>query len=206
VWTYEFDEQKTKDDWFLLPDGSRKPCEMMEQRGEYLYFSNQELQAVDLPYGGGTFSMTIFLPRPGKQIDSLIAKFGEVKWNVWMNGFSEDSGDVYLPRFALGYEDTLNDPLTALGMGVAFTPSADFTKICTNEAIWIDEVRHKTFLEVNEEGTEAAAAASVVLGKGPRPSGFRFLVNRPFVLVIREHHTQAILLIGKVADISQPQS
>jgi serpin B len=205
VWAYQFDEQKTKDDWFFLTVASRKPCEMMEQRGEYLYFSNQELQAVDLPYGGGAFSMTIFLPRPGQQIDSLIAQFGEERWNIWINGLSADSGDIFLPKFTLEYEDTLNDPLTALGMGVAFTPSADFTKICTSEEIWIDEVKHKIFLKVNEEGTEAAAAASVVLGKGPRPSGFRFVVNRPFVLVIREHHSQAILLIGRVVDLPPPQ-
>ncbi|KPJ48202.1 hypothetical protein AMJ40_07920 [candidate division TA06 bacterium DG_26] len=69
VWMYQFDEEDTKDDWFLLPDGSPKPCKMMEQRGEYDYFSTDHFQALDLPYGEGLFRMTIFLPSPGNHIE-----------------------------------------------------------------------------------------------------------------------------------------
>ena len=83
VWMYQFDEEKTKDDWFIAGDGSRKRCKMMEQRAEYEYLSNDDFQAVDLPYGNGSLSMTVFLPRPGKQIDSLIAVLSGEKWERW---------------------------------------------------------------------------------------------------------------------------
>jgi serpin B len=201
VWMYQFDEEKTKDDWFIAGDGSRKRCKMMEQRAEYEYLSNDDFQAVDLPYGNGSLSMIVFLPRPGKQIDSLIAVLSGEKWERWVNGFSRDSGDVYLPRFRVEDEGILNEVLKALGMEVAFTRAADFKKICARGELWIDEVKHKSFVQVNEEGTETAAATSVVLTKGPPPSGFRFRVNRPFLFAIREHHSGAILFIGKIVDL-----
>ncbi|PIP11582.1 MAG: proteinase inhibitor I4 serpin, partial [bacterium (Candidatus Stahlbacteria) CG23_combo_of_CG06-09_8_20_14_all_40_9] len=202
TWTYEFDEELTKDDWFYLPDGSRKPCKMMEQRSEYNYFSNPDFQAVDLPYGDGDFSMTVFLPHPQKNIDSLIAEFNEENWDNWINSFSKDSGDIYIPKFTLEYGIKLNDVLKALGMGIAFDPyQADFTKMYKPGGIWIGEVKHKTFVEVNEEGTEAAAVTSVEIELGTGgPSGFYMRVDRPFVFVIRENKSQAILFMGKIVE------
>lgn len=200
VWMYQFDEEDTKDDWFLLPDGSPKPCKMMEQRGEYDYFSTDHFQALDLPYGEGLFRMTIFLPSPGNHIDSLIAEFNEGNWDGWMRSFSKDSGDVFVPKFTVESEDTLNEVVRALGMGIAFSPAARFTRISKSGGIWIFWVTQKSCVEVNEEGTEAAAAASVVLGKGPSPSGFKFRVDRPFVFVIRERHSQTILFLGRVVE------
>lgn len=202
TWTYEFDEELTKDDWFYLPDGSRKPCKMMEQRSEYNYFSNPDFQAVDLLYGDGNFSMIIFLPRPQKNIDSLIAEFTEENWDNWINSFSKDSGDIYIPKFTLEYELTLNEVLKALGMEIAFDPyQADFTKMYKPGGIWIGKVKHKTFVEVNEEGTEAAAVTSVEIVLGPDgPSGFYMRVDRPFVFVIRENKSQAILFMGKIVE------
>ncbi|MEA3432829.1 MAG: serpin family protein [candidate division WOR-3 bacterium] len=200
TWTYEFDEELTKDDWFYLPDGSRKPCKMMEQRSEYNYFSNPDFQAIDLPYGDGDFSMTIFLPRPQKNVDSLIAEFNEENWDNWINSFSKDSGDIYIPKFTLEYGIKLNDVLKALGMGIAFDPYwADFTRMYKPGGIWIDKVKHKTFVKVNEEGTEAAAVTSVemILGAG---FGFYMRVDRPFVFVIRENKSQTILFMGKIVE------
>lgn len=201
VWTHQFDEKKTKDDWFVTADGSKKRCDMMEQRAEYAYLSNDDFQAVDLPYANGFLSMTVFLPRPGKQIDSIITVLGEEKWETWVNSFSKDSGDVYLPKFRVEDEGTLNEVLKALGMEIAFTLAADFGKICAGGELWIDEVKHKSFVQVNEEGTKTAAATSVVLAKGPAPSGFRFRVDRPFLFVIRERHSGAILLMAKIVDL-----
>lgn len=201
TWTYEFDEELTKDDWFYLPDGSRKPCKMMEQRSEYDYFSNPDFQAVDLSYGDGDFSMTIFLPRPQKDIDSLIAEFTDENWDNWINSFSKDSGDIYIPKFTLEYKLTLNEVLKALGMEIAFDPRADFTKMYKPGGIWIGKVKHKTFVKVNEEGTEAAAVTSVVMELGAGgPSGFYMRVDRPFVFVIRENKSQTILFMGKIVE------
>jgi len=208
TWTYEFDEQETKDDWFFLQDGSNKRCKMMEQRGLYRYFENEAFEALDLPYGDGKFSMSIFLPHWGTDIDSLIAEFNQENLNSWLENLSSasldtsDSVDIYLPKFKLEYGRGLNDVLTKFGMGIAFAPgAADFTKmyqVLVGYA-WIDTVLHKTFIEVNEEGTEAAAATVVEISLGP-PVGLMMKVNRPFVFIIREHQSQTILFIGKITE------
>jgi serine protease inhibitor len=200
TWTYQFDKDETKDDWFRLPDGTKKPCKMMEQRGFYKYLESDDFQAVDLPYGDGDFSMTIFLPYWNTNIDSLIAKFDQENLNYWLSCFSSDSGDIYIPKFTLEYELKLNEALKALGMGIAFTTAADFSRMYENVTVWIDEVKHKTFVEVNEEGTEAAAATVVQITYGPGPPGFWMRVDRPFVFVIRENKSQTILFMGKIVE------
>jgi serine protease inhibitor len=200
TWTYQFDEDETKDDWFRLPDGTKKPCKMMEQRGFYKYFESEDFQAVDLPYGDGDFSMTIFLPYWNINIDSLIAKFDQENLNYWLSCFSSDSGDIYIPKFTLEYELKLNEALKALGMGIAFTSAADFSKMYENVTVWIDQVKHKTFVEVNEEGTEAAAATVVEITYGPGPPGFWMRVDHPFIFVIRENKSQTILFMGKIVE------
>ena len=200
TWTYEFDKSLTKDDWFILPDSSKRTCKMMEQRGKFQYFENADFQAIDLPYGDGDFSMTIFLPRPQKDIDSLIAEFNQENWNRWINSFSKREGILQFPKFTLEYELRLNEILKALGMAVAFDPlQADFTKMYKGpESLFISKVKHKTFAKVNEEGTEAAAVTSVemeITSVGPL-----MRVDRPFVFVIRENKSQTILFIGKIVE------
>ena len=199
TWTYRFDKDQTSDDWFTLPDGTAKPCKMMEQRGMYQYYSNEDFQALDLPYGDGDFSMTIFLPSWETNVDSLIDLFDHESFTYWISclAFPSDSFDIYIPKFKLEYKLKLNDALQALGMGIAFSSAADFSKMYKDVGVWIDEVIHKTFVQVDEEGTEAAAVTSVSMTLGPAP-GFR--VNRPFVFVIRENQSQAILFIGKIVE------
>ena len=197
TWTYEFDEDLTQDDWFALPDGSQKACQMMRQEGEFQYFENPDFQALDLPYGNGDFSMTIFLPRPQKNIDSLIAEFNQDNWNQWLNSFSKNEVWLQFPKFTLEYELTLNEVLEALGMGIAFVPGeADFTKMCSG-GLWIGEVKHKTYVKVNEQGTEAAAVTSTGMTAGIPPV---MRVDRPFVFVIRENHSQTVLFMGKIVE------
>lgn len=200
TWTYQFDERQTRDDLFNLPDGSRKPCKMMKREGVFRYLANPDFQAVDLPYGDGDFSMTVFLPQPKKDIDSLIAEFDQENWNKWVNLFSEEQLTLQLPRFTLEYKIGLNDILTALGMGIAFDPGvADFTRMYEGpERVYIDQVKHKTFVEVNEEGTEAAAVTSV--GIAITSVGLWMRVDRPFVFVIRENESQTMLFVGKIVD------
>lgn len=200
-WTYQFDPDLTKDDKFILPDGVTKPCQMMSQLGDFKYFSNPVFQAIDLPYGDGEFSMTIFLPRPEADINSLIAEFSPESWDEWVSSFSEQSLELFLPRFKLECEFGLNQVLKSMGMEIAFDPDrADFTKMFKPGGIWISRVKHKTFVEVNEEGTEAAAVTSVVMGTASVNPIMR--VDRPFVFAIRENHSQTILFIGKVVNPS----
>ena len=200
TWTYQFDEKQTRDDLFTLPDGSKKPCKMMKREGVFRYLADSDFQAIDLPYGDGDFSMTVFLPDPKKDIDSLIAEFNQENWNKWVNLFSEEQLTLQLPRFTLEYEIKLNDILTGLGMGIAFDAAqADLTKMYEGpERVYIDQVKHKTFVEVNEEGTEAAAVTSV--GIAITSVGLWMRVDRPFIFVIRENQSQTILFVGKIVD------
>lgn len=200
TWTYEFDETETKDDWFYLPDGSKKSCKMMEQRGSFNYFENETFQAIDLPYGDEDFSMTIFLPWYS-DVDFLITELSQDNLGYWISCFKEDSVDIYLPRFKLEYEKELNEALIALGMGVAFG-AADFSNMYENLGVFISKVLHKSFIDVNEQGTEAAAATVVEMRDivSEDPSGLVMRVDRPFVFMIREKVSGTILFIGKIMD------
>lgn len=202
TWACEFDENLTKDDWFILFDGSKKPCKMMMQGGSFQYFETADFQVIDLPYGEGDFSMSIFLPRPQKNLDFLIAELNQENWNQWINSFSKHEGTLQFPKFTLEYELKLNDILKTLGMAIAFDPyQADFTKMYKGpERLFISKVKHKTFVEVNEEGTEAAAVTSVEMKCTSVAPSFLMRVDRPFVFVIRENHSQTILFMGKITE------
>jgi serpin B len=147
--------------------------------------------------------MTIFVPRGVGDLDSLIAKidsgsFDSQQMAYWLSFLSADSLDIYLPKFTLEYELSLKEVLSSLGMGIAFTSAADFSKMFAGGGVWIDQVKHKTFVEVNEEGTEAAAATSVVMVDSIDDD--QFYVDRPFAFIIRENESGTILFIGKIVD------
>jgi serine protease inhibitor len=201
TWTYRFDEKDTKDDIFYLPGGSTKECEMMSIEEEFKYFRDSLLQAIDIPYGNGNYSMTVILPREGKELDLIIAVLTQEKWDEWVGGFSEQTLTLFFPKLKLEYEikDTLKKVLTNLGMGIAFDPyDANFTGMYEPGEIYIGRIIHKTFLKVDEEGTEAAAAT--VVGVGTTSTGTIIHVNRPFLFAIRENHSGTILFMGKIAD------
>jgi len=200
-WTYRFDEEDTKDDIFHLPGGSTKECKMMKVESAFKYFGDSILQAIDIPYGNGNYSMTVVLPKEGKDIDLLIEGFTQEKWDGWVDGFYEINLTLLLPKIKLEYEikDSLEKSLKDLGMEIAFDPEeADFTGMYEPGDIYIDRIIHKTFLKVDEEGTEAAAAT--VVGVGTTGIGLTMHINRPFLFVIRENHSGTILFIGKIVD------
>ena len=200
TWTYQFEEENTVESPFYLPDNSEKMCHLMKIAGTFNYFSNDKLKAVDLPYGDKEFSMTLILPQENHEIDDIIGELNNTNWNSWIGQFGESDGEIFLPRFKLEYEKTLNDVLAQLGMGIAFTGQADFTRINKGGNLFISEVKHKSFVEVNEEGTEAAAVTSVEVSLTSVGSGFIFRADRPFVFVIREKNSGSILFIGKIVD------
>jgi len=197
-WTYQFDKELTQDDGFKLSDGTKKPCKMMVQEGDFQYFCNLAFQAIDLPYGDGKFSMTIILPHLEADIDSLVGEMSPENWEVWTNSFSEQTLTLMFPRFKLECEYGLNQALRVMGMEIAFDPRADFTKMYKAGGIWIDTVKHKTFVKVDEEGTEAAAVTSV--GMETTSVNPTVRVDRPFMFAIRENYSHTILFIGKVLD------
>jgi len=198
TWTYEFDPGDTKDATFHAPDGD-KTVKMMNLHGELSYQENADFQAVDLPYGFELFSMTVFLPKAGKSVDDLVTMLTDQNWAAWTAGFSVQEIDLALPRFELEYEKTLNDVLKALGMQDAFDPLvADFSGIKPDHDMWISEVKHKTYVKVNEEGTEAAAVTSVTVvdtAVGPLMT-----VDRPFLFVIHDKNSKAMMFMGKIVD------
>ncbi len=208
VWTYEFDKDQTRDDLFNLIDGSQKTVPMMVQARDFSYYACDQFQAIDLPYGDELFSMMIILPNPQINVNDFLATLSTENWNLWSASLSLVKGTLYFPRFKLEYEKLLNEVLKSLGMAIAFDPDqADLTRMFEKVGgmnLYIDKVKHKSFVEVNEEGTEAAAVTSVEVGVtsvGPG-SPFVMRVDRPFIFAIRENHSGTILFIGKIVDPS----
>ena len=198
TWTYQFDPADTTDETFHAPGGD-KTVKMMQLHGNLRYQQNADFQAVDLPYGHELFSMSVFLPAGGQSVDELAAKLTSASWAAWMEGFAVEEVELSMPRFELEYEQILNGILTALGMGAAFSAAADFTGINPAGGLWISMVKHKTYVKVNEEGTEAAAVTSVEIGKGvSTPIALR--IDRPFLFVIHDKHSKAMLFMGKIVD------
>ena len=202
TWTYEFDKDKTKDDQFTVSTGSTVPVKMMVQEGSFNYFENEDLQAVDLPYGDGDFSMLVVLPRGGTTTDAIINQLSDVKWSEWIGGLATQRGKLEMPRFTLEYKLSLNDVLKSLGMSIAFDPQqANFSKISKDAELFISDVLHKTFVEVNEEGTEAAAVTSVTISvTSIGGGGFVMRVDRPFLFFIRENRSGTILFMGEIME------
>lgn len=199
-WTRQFDKQETRDRPFYLLDGSRKQHPMMAQQGDYQYYETNQFQAISLPYGNGRLSLYIFLPKSNVTLQTFYQGLTPENWNIWMAQFSEQAGSIQLPRFQFEYSTSLNEALQALGMGSAFDAAqADFSGI-SPEAIAIDQVRHKTFIEVNEEGTEAAAATSIGMTRAAirLKQPFQMVVDRPFFSAIRDNQTGTILFMGSV--------
>ena len=196
MWTTQFDEEKTEERAFTLLDGSRKQHPMMSQSGRYDYYENKLFQAVSLPYGEGRVSMVVFLPRPTTSMDEFLETCTAENWQAWMSRFHETKGDVVLPRFKVEYGVDLLPELVALG-GEEFA-GKDFLGMGAGPLV-ISKVIHKTFVEVNEEGTEAAAATAVIMERGGT-FRFRMIVDHPFFCAIRDNETGTLLFMGLVVD------
>ncbi|WP_375499375.1 serpin family protein [uncultured Nostoc sp.] len=201
-WSQEFDKSQTAQYPFYTTSGKPKQHPMMSQDGDYRYYESKQFQAVSLPYGkDGKFSFYIFLPKQNSNLKAFYQNLNVENWDKWMTQFSKQKGFIRLPRFKSEYDVTLNDALKALGMEEAFSNKANFSGMGKNFAI--SEVKHKTFVEVNEEGTEAAAATSVgivatALREEPEP--FRMIVDRPFFCAIRDNQTGRVLFTGSIID------
>ena len=201
-WTKQFDKSQTTEKPFYLSDGTQKQHPMMSQSGKYRYSENETFQAVVLPYGKGRLSLYVFLPRKNISLETFQQQLTIENWQQWINQFGMRQGSIQLPRFKFDYEIQLNSALKALGMEPAFSAGANFSNM-TSASVAIDEVKHKTFVEVNEEGTEAAAATSVgmVLTAVRVPQEpFQMVVDRPFFCAIRDNQTGTVLFMGSIKE------
>jgi serine protease inhibitor len=203
IWKTEFNPESTYDGNFYLNDGTIKTVRTMALEEEIGYFENGIFQACELDYGQGNYSMVILLPKERASIEAITEQFNSDTWDEWMHSFEKDTVKLSLPKFTFDYEKKLNDILSLMGMGIAFDPSlADFTGINPEGNLFISFVKHKTFVEVNEEGTEAAAVTIVGIDVTAYPGDetVHMYVDRPFIFAIREKTTNAIVFMGKVAE------
>jgi serpin B len=200
-WNSEFDKNQTAEYPFYTASNKQKQHPMMSRTGEYRYLENEQFQAVNLPYGkDGKISFYVFLPKQNNS-EAFYQNLNSDNWEKWMAQFSKQEGFVRLPRFKINYDITLNDALSSLGMAEAFSARANFSAMGKNLAM--SQVKHKTFIEVNEEGTEAAAATSVGIvptSAVEKPKPFRMIVDRPFFCAVRDNQTGSILFMGSIVE------
>lgn len=201
-WAEPFDTNETRPRDFYMPDGTVKQAPMMSQRKNFSYQGGDGFQAVKLPYTGGRLEMILFLPATNSSPEKLLAGFSGANWNnEILLRFSDREGTVVFPKFKLDYDVTLNGPLAALGMRQAFDPGTANFSALADEPLFVGQVKQKSFVDVNEEGTEAAAVTTVEMESmaifRPLPP-FEMIVNRPFFFVIEDNQTGAILFMGIV--------
>jgi serpin B len=198
AWQYPFDDEATSDGLFYLLDGSSVTAPMMKQTASFGYVEGANYEAVELPYSGQKLSMVILLPKAGEfdafenSLDAELVKtiIGQLEMN-----------EVYLTMPKFEYESSfgLKQALSTLGMGVAFTPDADFSGMDGNHDLLIQDVLHKAFVSVDEAGTEAAAASAVIVGITAIPAQpTQVTINRPFLFLIRDIPTGSIIFVGRV--------
>jgi serpin B len=202
-WTTPFNPEQTRDLPFKLLDGTAKQHPLMYRRGTYAYLETDQFQAASLPYGESErLSMYVFLPSENSSLGAFQQSLTPENWAAWMSQFGRREGGISLPRFKLEYETQLNEALEALGMAVAFDAGqADFSDM-SDEPLAISQVQHKTFIEVNEEGTEAAAVTSVEIQRTSVAitPPFQMTVDRPFFYAIRDNQTGTVLFMGTVVE------
>ena len=197
----KFDKEKTKLGNFTKTDGKKIKAYLMEQTTSLPYYADQHLQCVEIPYGNKAFSMIAILPSKNTNINRLIDHLGNVQWNDLAGNMREQQVWLKLPRFKIECDFSLNQPLMNLGLERIFKEGGGFANIANADLI-VSEVKQKTFVEVNEEGTEATATslAGRLAGsiKGTSDKPVRFFANRPFLFLIREKSTGIILFIGRI--------
>lgn len=196
-WRNPFDPELTTDATFYPTPDQSVPVERMSFGGEVVlpYLENELFQAVDLPYGDSIYSMTVFLPNINQSMNEVVAALETEAYNDWINSFSDRKMNFFMPKFKMEYEKKLNDILISLGMVDAFDGGkANFSKLGPG-GLYISMVKHDAFVEVNEEGTEAAAVTTVEVSE--TSVGLFIDLNRPFLFVIRENKTNGVLFIGK---------
>jgi serine protease inhibitor len=199
-WTQQFDKNLTAPLPFHLQDGSTVSVPTMTYgaKAAIRTTATPTARVIDLPYGGAAFSMTIVLPDENVTVDSVLSTMTLNDWNTWMAALDSANAELYLPKFKLENSLSLVNPLTRLGMGVAFSDFADFSKINGTGGLTITDVLHKTYVDVNEEGTEAAAVTAVGIGLTCACEPPPVRVDRPFVFALRENLSGTILFMGVI--------
>jgi serine protease inhibitor len=200
-WNSPFPKQMTKEELFYPADGVTIKVQMMQQKGLFRYGKGPGFEVVSLPYAGNRFAMYCFLPQ--KDVGTVLAELKKSPWSDFAHTLRPTQGSVSLPRFNFEYGATLNQPLSELGLGIAFDGGrAQFDRMIDGpRRLFIGGVLHKTFMKVDEEGTTAAAVTGIQMRATAmmRPSEeFNLVFNQPFVAAIADGTSGAILFVGIV--------
>jgi len=205
AWQTPFRAELTQDLPFNLLDGSQKPVPTMSRSATFDYLKGDGFQAVQLPYAGDKLRMIVFLPDEGRTLAQFQETLTLQNWEAWRAQFAPKQGQLLLPRFKVQYSVGLNNLLREMGMAPAFDPQrADFSgmrPIPPN--LFISDVRHLAYVDVNEAGTEAAAATSVQMGLTsamPVEDTFTMQVDRPFFFVIEDSGTGSLIFAGSIVE------
>ncbi len=206
IWASTFDSNLTQNEPFYLLNGSTKEVSMMSKEADYWYLENELLQLVSLPYQDQNLSLDIFLPNKNIDFNSFLDQLNIKNWQNWISQMRKRKGTVKIPRFKLEYETTLNGVLQRLGMISAFKSNqADFSAI-TKAKVYVSDVLHKTYLEVNEEGSQAAAVTTIGVRATAMPVNeeqpFILRADRPFVCILREKQSNSLIFMASIVETS----
>ena len=208
IWSSRFDPKATRPRTFHVQADRQVRAPMMVRSGEFPYFENQSFQAIRMAYGNDRFAMYVFLPRAMTGLRQFVGMLDPQHWHEWTGGLVVRKGTIIMPKFESSYSKRLNDALETMGMAIAFNPrEADFSRIHPPPPpLSINDVEHKTWVKVDEQGTEAAAATSVgiaAMAVMARPRPFEMVVDHPFFFAIAEGQSGALLFAGIVTDPTQ---
>jgi serpin B len=197
AWEYPFDEDVTADGTFYLLDDGQVIVPMMKQTESFGYTDGEGYQAVELQYDGRELSMVILLPEAGN-FQAFEEGLQAQKISDIISGLQSTGVALTMPKFEFDSEFSLKDTLAGMGMPIAFSGAADFSGMTGSPDLYIDAVLHKAFVAVDEAGTEAAAATAVIMREEAPDQQAEVTINRPFIFLIRDIETGAILFVGRV--------
>ncbi|HEU4388096.1 MAG TPA: serpin family protein [Blastocatellia bacterium] len=202
-WASQFNKESTRDDKFFTRPGQPVTTPFMHQEETSKYYEGETLQVLELPYIGKELSMLVLLPRTVDGLGSLERSLTAASLGEWSSKMYERKVTVILPKFKLTRQFELAQTLSGMGMPLAFSDSADFSMLCTDARLAISKVIHKAFVDVNEEGTEAAAATGTEMRVTSVQRETVFRADHPFVFMIRDNKSGSILFIGRVTNPQQ---
>ncbi|SFF52270.1 serpin family protein [Thermoflexibacter ruber] len=202
-WKYQFSTEATQEWLFNLSNTSTKKVQMMNMQAELAYNQRSNYTAVVLPYSKGNFNLTLILPSADQSLTSFINSFTEAEWKNLQNSLtSTRKVNVGLPKFTLEYDIALNNVLQSMGIKEAFSNQANLTKISKQGRLYVNSVKHKTFLQIDEKGTEAAGVTSIGVGvTSVNPNTPPTIIfDRPFLMILSEKQSNTILFMGKITN------
>ena len=198
IWEYPFDKSKTRPEFFYMSEKRKTRFPFMHRSVSVKYYEDELAQVIELPYSGKDLSMMILLPQQVSGIHELQSKLDEELYQEYQESMFSKEVDVWIPKFKMENSYNLNDPLINLGMKSAFSKGADFSGMTGKKELFISDVAHKAFVEVSEEGTEAAAATGVVMRKSSLVKKVEFKADHPFIYLIKDNRSGIILFMGRL--------